>query len=278
MRKIGDLPSQSQAEQFHHYLAGHGIDNHIDRTASGWEVWVIDEARVQQGREALEDYLADPHAPRFKTVALAAPPSPTPVRVVRRVPVGNGAVPVTVLLTAASVLVTLATNFGKKPDLMNWLMLSPLASPNSLTPILQGEIWRLYTPMFLHFNAIHLAFDVYMFWILAGVIERVRGSRELLFLLLLISPVSHLTQYAIAGGSFGGLSGVVYGLFGYLWMRAKFLPGDGFYMPREVVMQLLVWAFLCLFGVLGPVANGAHFGGLFAGMILGAAPRLWRKY
>jgi membrane associated rhomboid family serine protease len=38
------------------------------------------------------------------------------------------------------------------------------------------------------------------------------------------------------------------------------------------VAMMLVWFFLCLFGLIGRVANGAHGVGLVMGIIWGALP------
>lgn len=183
---------------------------------------------------------------------------------------------ITVIVTALCMAITLGTNYGKQPALTGDFMFAPPGG--DLTSIMHGEAWRLITPIFLHFSLIHLGFNIYMFWIMGGVIERVRGSGSLLMLILFLALASNSVQYAWNGGAFGGLSGVVYGLFGFLWMRSVYLPEEGFYMPQSLVVQMIAWAILGLTGAIGGIANGAHFGGLLAGMAVGAAPRLWRKF
>lgn len=281
MRKIGNLTSAEHAGRLQRYLAAQGIDHRVEPHANAWELWVIDEDQVPRAKEAFEAFLRSPESPQFDVrgpvPARPAPPKVSPEwgRRSPARPAGSPGVPLTILITALSASVSVATRFGAYPLLVRRLEMA--SSPAlGLSEILHGELWRLITPIFLHFSLLHLGFNIYMFWILSGAIERIRGSRELLWITLAIAVISDLVQFVLAGPLFGGLSGVVYGLFGFIWMRSVFLPEDGFYMPRNVVTQMLIWAFLCLSGALGPIANGAHFGGLFAGMALGALPRLWR--
>src|SRR5262249_30799680 len=76
---------------------------------------------------------------------------------------------------------------------------------------------------------------------------------------------------------FGGMSGVVYGLFGYVWMKSRYEPGLGLAMSPNTVFIMVGWFFLCLFGAVGAVANVAHGVGLLAGMAIGCAPQLWKR-
>jgi GlpG protein len=155
----------------------------------------------------------------------------------------------------------------------------------------QGQVWRLITPIFLHFGIVHLLFDMFMLHDLGGLIERRRGPLRYLALVLVLAVISNLVQYyyghpAMVGSeikwerspNFGGMSGVVYGLFGYIWMKARFQPEMGLFINPSSVIYLMAWFFLCMSGIVGDIANGAHTGGLVAGMILGYAPVLWRSF
>jgi len=76
---------------------------------------------------------------------------------------------------------------------------------------------------------------------------------------------------------FGGMSGVLYGLFGYAWMKSRFEPGLGLWVDQGTVVILIAWFFLCMTGLVGPIANAAHAGGLVSGLVIGVAPTLWRR-
>jgi len=127
----------------------------------------------------------------------------------------------------------------------------------------------LVTPIFLHFGIIHIFFN--MLWLrdLGSMIEARQGSWWLLLLVIVFGVFSNLAQYLSYGGEFGGMSGVVYGLFGYVWIRGKLDPTSGLFLHQNIVVMMLVWLVVCMFGVFGAVANAAHAGGLLIGMAWG---------
>jgi GlpG protein len=84
-----------------------------------------------------------------------------------------------------------------------------------------------------------------------------------------IAACSDLGQFLIAGPVFGGMSGVVYGLLGYIWMRGKFDPGSGLFVHPSTVTMMIVWFFACFTPIIPHVANGAHAVGLVMGIAWG---------
>jgi GlpG protein len=62
------------------------------------------------------------------------------------------------------------------------------------------------------------------------------------------------------------MSGVVYGLFGYVFIRSKVDFVSEYFIDRRDVILSVVWLFLCTTELIGPIANAAHFGGLFIGL------------
>jgi GlpG protein len=67
-----------------------------------------------------------------------------------------------------------------------------------------------------------------------------------------------------------GISGVVYALFGYLWMKGRVEPEQGMILHPSSVRIMLLWLLLG-FTPFFPFANGAHIGGLIVGMLFGLA-------
>src|SRR5207249_6302463 len=112
-----------------------------------------------------------------------------------------------------------------------------------LTEIKHGEIWRLITPIFIHLNLPHLIFNVLAMLDLGSMIESRQSSGRLALLVLFLAIISNLAQYSLdwprlnAGTpAFGGISGVAYGLIGYIWMKSKFDPASGFYLHPQTVL------------------------------------------
>jgi len=101
------------------------------------------------------------------------------------------------------------------------------------------------------------------------MVEERQSSVHLLLLTLVIAVCSNLAQYFVAGPVFGGMSGVVYGLLGYIWIRGKFDPASGLYLHSYNVMMMLIWFFACLFHLIPNVANTVHAVGLVIGMAWG---------
>jgi GlpG protein len=165
-----------------------------------------------------------------------------------------------------------------------------------LQPILHGQMWRLVTPIFLHSGIWHLVFNMWWLSLLGGAIERGRGRLRYLLLVLVLAATSNLVQYFFGnlGSSdslfssprsvnFGGMSGVVYGLFGYIWMKTRFEPELGLHIDSVNITLMVLWFFLCMtpwvhFFIDGKVANAAHAGGLLVGMLLGYAPIMWQTW
>jgi GlpG protein len=141
--------------------------------------------------------------------------------------------------------------------------------PNALPEIRAGQFWRLFTPIFLHFGILHLIFNVIWLRDLGGFIQHRFGAPYLLVFVLTVAAVSNLVQLAWTGPQFGGLSGVNYGLLGFLWMRGRFDRGGVWQLNPQIVQWMIAWFVLCFF--MPGVANGAHAAGLLFGMITGFA-------
>jgi GlpG protein len=118
-----------------------------------------------------------------------------------------------------------------------------------------------------------------MLWLkdLGTMIEVRQGSLFLGLQVLVIGVISNLAQYFWSGPNFVGMSGVVYGLLGYIWIRGRFDPASGLSLNQGVVTMMIFWFFLCLTGVVGNVANATHAAGLISGMAWGYLAAMIRK-
>jgi len=83
----------------------------------------------------------------------------------------------------------------------------------------------------------------------------------------------------MASSRFGGMSGVVYGLLGYVWIRGKLDPSSGYSLPRWIIVMMMGWFLLCVVGAVPNIANTAHGVGLLVGAAWGflSSGRLRRR-
>lgn len=139
------------------------------------------------------------------------------------------------------------------------------------------EYWRLITPVFLHFGAMHLVFSLIWWWDLGGLIERTQSKMQLFGVFLATALLSNFGQSVAFGNAnnFGGLSGVVYGLLGYVWLYPLANPRVGFRLNPAIVIFMVGWLAIGYSGILdsvfGKIANDANLIGLLTGVILGCA-------
>ncbi|MFT7687341.1 MAG: GlpG protein [Candidatus Azotimanducaceae bacterium] len=137
------------------------------------------------------------------------------------------------------------------------------------------QYWRLLTPMLLHFGWLHIVFNLLWIWEIGKRIEKHSGALILLLVVLASSIGANLMQYWLAGaGLFGGMSGVVFGLLGYALCWHLYLRAPYFGLPTGIYVFMLTYLALGFTGAidmlgLGSLANGAHLGGLLAGLVFG---------
>ncbi len=274
-------------------------------------VWVCDEDRLPEARAELAAFQAQPDAPRYAESRVAAAAlrkqraeedaggeededEEDEEAVSEPVPLGRR--PVTLALAAACVFVFTQAAPGDpsakdyKPGPTYTALMIDSKAPGReglLADVRAGEVWRLFTPALLHFGWMHLVMNLLVLVFAASSIEGRAGPVWLLALVLLLAAVSNVAEYALGrtewvdrrpvlhpSAAFGGLSGVLFGLIGYLWVRGRVDPAAGLSLPPIVWLGSLL-AFGCFWagvGDQGPVANVAHTAGLLSGMALGLLP------
>lgn len=184
---------------------------------------------------------------------------------------GRSLPPLTLCLIGASVAVTLLSGFGDHRGWRAALFISHFSAEAGLPEIRAGEVWRLITPVFFHFFLLHLVFNMLWLWELGRAVEFAQSTARLAFLFVVLGIFSNLGQFLAAGPAFGGMSGVIYGLLGYVWVYGRLHPQTGMALPKPVAILMLAWFALCWTGLLGPIGNVSHTVGLVLGMIIGAA-------
>jgi rhomboid protease GlpG len=315
MRQAGTIATEAEAARFADYLFAHGVAAKVEPDGNGWAVWVRDEEQVARATEELNQFVANPTNEKYVVAGQEAKARRENLarreKEARRNFVdlsrrwdgrGAGPAPLTRALVAISIAVAIFTRLGgyfprdsrEGPDTL-LSVLQFTESPeikqqreaagetwHPLDAIRRGQVWRLITPIFLHFSPLHLLFNMYMLYQFGRLVESRRGTLRFALLVLVIALVSNYCQYYFMVAdhvfpSFGGMSGVLYGLFGYAWMKSRYDPTADIYIDANTVVMLMVWFVLCLVGLIGNIANWAHAGGLAVGVIIGISPYAWRR-
>lgn len=272
------------ARAFSDYLRKQHLPHRLEQSGSALELWVDDESRLDEARRELARFREEPGNPRYFAASWQAPPEADAVDdLSRRYGSGIGDLapgqllrsrgPVTLALLFACLAVAVYTGVGERLAAVEPLLFPDVAGGLLAT----GEPWRLITPILLHFGGVHLVFNLLWWWTLGGLIERFQSSFQLAMLTLGIGLVSNAVQYWADGPAFGGLSGVIYGLMGYLWLYGRVNPRAGYQLRPAIVNFMLVWMVLGFTGLIGPVANAAHLSGLLAGCAIGVVFGLYRR-
>lgn len=288
MRLIGHVEGREAAAVFSGYLLLQGIENDVELDSGDrFAVWVHSDDQLEAAAGHLARFKREPDHQDFRGSAEAADrlrqretaeAEAAAARTYGRRQIWRERpVVLTWLLILACVVVFILTGMGEKEEVVRHLAIADFWVEGSyvhwaagLSEVRAGQIWRLVSPIFLHFGLIHILFN--MLWLkdLGGMIEQRLGAGFLAVFVVVVAATSNLGQYLVGGApNFGGMSGVVYGLLGYVWMKGKYDSASGLALHHTTVAMMLIWFVLCLTGLMGNIANTAHGVGLGMGVAWG---------
>ncbi|MGY4489925.1 rhomboid family intramembrane serine protease [Pseudomonas sp. TE3610] len=268
------LPLSTDLSGFVQLLARLQVPHRVSEERGEQVLWAIDEQMAADIRELYQrfpdgdadiDLSSYQPQPRLSRPSLAAQAR---------------ACPATALVLVLCLIVAGLTYLGDNLATLHWLTFQDFSFDSENLYFLPlgasldaGQWWRLFTPMLLHFGVLHLAMNALWYWELGKRIEILQGRINLIGLTLLFSLVSNTAQYWYSGPTlFGGLSGVLYGLLGHVFVYQWLAPNNVYRMPRSVMVMMLVWLVICmtpLISMFGQIANAAHVGGLLVGCLTG---------
>lgn len=290
MRLLAKLDDESRARTFCDYLLHKNIENKIALEADGTcELWIIWEDDMEQAEQYLSTFLNNPDDTEYRSASKAAEKIKkqkereekeqadfVDVRttIFNRGSVRNGML--TLFLIIVSVAIGIFSKLGENYDFLGRFFITEVIREGAyikylrgLPEVMDGQVWRLVTPIFIHFGPLHLLFNMWWLKDLGSMIEDRKSSWFLAIFVVVIGAAGNLAQYIVSGPSFGGMSGVVYGLLGYIWMKGKYDPNSRLFLHKSTVTFMLIWFVLCFTGIMGPIANAAHTAGLVIGVIWG---------
>jgi membrane associated rhomboid family serine protease len=168
--------------------------------------------------------------------------------------------PITSTTLALAIVVTVYFLNGADPEAIT---MSPAAFGR--------EPWRLVTSTLAHGNALHIFFNLYMLRSFGPALEQRLSPPLVLALFLTVAIGSAAAQFAVGVGGVG-LSGVLYGVFGFMWYGNTRSDRFRDLLPGSTIRILVGWFFLCIVATqlgLMHVANVAHGSGCALGWVAG---------
>jgi len=133
--------------------------------------------------------------------------------------------------------------------------------------IIQGQYWRLLTPMLLHANLAHIGFNMYALFIIGPSLEVYYGHWRFLALYLLGALGGNLLSFYMTPGLSVGASTAIFALVaaeGVFIFQNRSLFGK---QARRMLNNVfLIVGVNLLLGLSGGIDNWGHMGGLVTGL------------
>lgn len=150
---------------------------------------------------------------------------------------------------------------------------------NSKILVAEGEWWRLFTASFIHIGFFHILFNMYFFYSLGPVFERLFGSMNFLIIYLIAGIFGNLLSFAF-GSPYTVSAGASTSLYGMLGLAIGLMAT---YRDDEIIRSfgasfISVVVINVIYSLLAPgVGIYGHLGGFVAGFLLaGIFPILGR--
>ena len=272
MRSIGVIKKQELAANFCGYLNGISIHAEIEQDDHGgpWTVWVHNEDKLEEARHEFQLFQNNFNDPKYGKIAKEASDKQriqekadakfrAKERKLARKIQGSTSFPVTFTLMGISIVTYLLIEAGSNLPIVFLF--------NDL--FYKGQFWRILTPIFLHFGILHIVFNMLWLFDLGRLLENRYSSTFLLLFVVIVGAGSNMCQVLLDPSTpFGGMSGVVYGLLGFMWMKSKYEPEAGLFIHPNTVTIMMIWLVLGFTGAMN-MANGCHVGGLMMGTLWG---------
>ncbi len=268
------------ALMFSDYLQSLDIQAEVKNTADGYIIYCASD-KVEHAQAEFEQFIKQPNNKKYQQAAWqhgqinnVQQHSPDFLSTFKQQFLEHAGI-ITLVVFSLCWIVFIASIAGWSNDIFYALQFYPNFSLDSFL----SQPLRILGPALFHFSWLHIVFNTMWWWQLGGSIERTLGGSTLLIIFAVSAIVSNAGQYFVSGPNFGGLSGVVYALVGYVWWLGWLVPSLGLSMTKPIIGFLLFWIVLG-FADLLPVdmANTAHLLGLVSGCALAWLKATQLKY
>lgn len=281
------VPEQQDLRPFVAVLRAYALPHHVTEESGTLVVWAPDQVQAELIVSAYKRWQQGELS--IPVASAQSQPALLPVKSVLQGFLGAlWLAPVTVLLIIACVSVAVISNMGADVMSVRGLFFPEIASDNQFpAAALIGGLnsvndWlRTLTPALLHFGPVHLIFNILWLWFFGRLMEPVLGIKSYIFIIIVMAFSANVLQYLWSGTSnFGGMSGVVYGQLGFIWMWQTLRTGSSLRLPLPMIMVFLMSLVLMEVLASSMIASAAHLGGLLSGMLCGlimGALSIWLK-
>jgi GlpG protein len=274
--RVLDVSAEEDLSPFAAYLAEHRVPHRIFEESGRLVV-----AALPVHAEAVRACYSAWRAGKLELERAAGPSHPPMLPRVRQFLLTHPGLAALLVATFVLFPATWGLDDGEVSKLFLAMTITPvsLVPPDRLlgTPLAEtfasGQLWRLITPVFLHFGPTHLLFNVALVTEFGRRIEQICGTWLFLALVASVAVVSNLAQFLSTAGLFGGLSGVAYGLFAFVVVRGRLAPEvEAWHVHRSFVIGVVVFLVLMSSGITSlfglHIANAAHWAGLILGGVI----------
>ncbi len=266
MIRLVTLNNPRVAQSFIDYMLTRDIEIRMMPEGQGqFVLWLLNDAEQLEAEAELKRFLENPLAARYSAASwdVAEQRKDAPLRYygpgfLQMIKAKAG--PFTLTLMVVCIGIYLLQMLGYQRDIFALLHFPAQAEQ-------KWQLWRWITHALLHFSVLHIVFNLLWWWQLGGDIEKKLGSSKLIQIFVISAALSGAGQYWIQGANFGGLSGVVYALLGYLWIISVIRPQLGLTLPKPIIIFMLVWLAIGFIQPFMAIANTAHLVGLCSGVL-----------
>lgn len=183
----------------------------------------------------------------------------------------------TILVLAIMTIIFIRLSFDPNLDESGVLEKIGVMSPDN---IFDGNYWALLSSTFVHIEDWHFFSNFIWIFVFGAALEYELGKIKWVAFYIVSAVVSSLSEIVFSGSTGIGASGVVYAMFGFIWVIRRVVTRFDIIVPDSLVKLFIAWIFIGLLtNELGisNIGNAAHISGLLVGVGLGWLYRLWIK-
>ncbi|NQD67466.1 rhomboid family intramembrane serine protease [Bacillus haikouensis] len=132
--------------------------------------------------------------------------------------------------------------------------------------IIEGEWWRLVTPIFLHIGMLHLLMNTLALYYLGTAVEKIYGRSRFVFVYMVSGITGSFASYLFTANLSAGASGAIFGCFGALLYFGVLYPKIFFRTMGTNIIAVILLNLAFGFTIPG-IDNAGHLGGLAGGFL-----------